>query len=197
MTEEVKHTKTEAKAEENPSHAKPKEEKAGKEFIIPLRSKFIKTPKYRRAPKAIRAIKEFLVRHMKVYDRDLKKIKIDKYLNEFIWTRGIKNPPAKIKIIAVKEGEFIRVELVELSEHLKFKKGRMEKRNTPSKAVPKKAEEITQDSKTEEEKTEEKEKKAAVVEAGHEMEKIDAKKAKHQTKLSKQPKHQKRMALAK
>src|SRR3990167_7181621 len=109
---------------------KPETEIGGKEreFIIPLRRKFKKTASYRRAPKAIRAIKEFLVRHMKVYDRDLKKIKLDKYLNEFIWTRGIKNPPSKIKIKAFVDGDFIRAELSELTEKLRFKKGKIEKR---------------------------------------------------------------------
>src|SRR3989304_1747657 len=109
---------------------KPETEIGGKEreFIIPLRRKFKKTASYRRAPKAIRAIKEFLVRHMKIYDRNLKKIKLDRYLNEFIWTRGIKNPPAKIKIKAVVDGDFIRAELAELPERLKFRKEKQGKR---------------------------------------------------------------------
>src|SRR3989304_5584071 len=118
---------------------KPETEIGGKEreFIIPLRRKFKKTASYRRAPKAIRAIKEFLVRHMKIYDRNLKKIKLDRYLNEFVWTRGIKNPPAKIKIKVVIDGDFIRAELAELSETLRFKKDRLEKREKKTAAAPK------------------------------------------------------------
>ncbi len=179
---------------------KTEKEKSWKEFIIPLRRKFKKTASYRRAPKAIRAIKEFLVRHMKIYDRDLKKIKLDKYLNEFIWTRGIKNPPAKIKVRAAVEGDLIRVELSELTEKLKFKKGKLEKREKAAEVVSKKARpeaaaEVPE--KTETEKTEEKEKKAAVVEAGQKMEKAAAKKMKHEMKISKQPKRQRRMALEK
>ena len=195
--------------EEKKKEAKPaerKEEKAWKEFIIPLRRKFRKTVSYNRAPKAIKVIKEFLVRHMKVYDRDLRKIKLDKYLNEFVWNRGIKNPPAKIKVKAFIDGDFIRVELVELTEKLKFKKGKLEKREKSTAPAPKKEELAEVTEKTEEtrpsvakleEKAEEKEKKAAVVEAGQKMEKFAEKQAKHQTKISKQPKRQRRMALQK
>jgi large subunit ribosomal protein L31e len=209
----------EKKAEEKHSSAKKEkpvekiEKKLEKEFIIPLRRKFKKTARYKRVPKAIRAIKEFLVRHMKVYDRDLRKIKLDKYLNEFIWTRGIRNPPSKVKVRVVVDGEFIRVELAELTEALKFKKQKLEKRETktrPSVAELKKkeVEKPVEPGKTEEEKTEdetrrrkamlEKEKKSAVVEAGRELEKATAKQAKHTTKdKTRQPKHQRRMALAK
>jgi|SRR3990172_1785559 len=182
-------------------------EKAWKEFIIPLRRKFKKTARYKRTPKAIRAIKEFLVRHMKVYERDLDKVKLDKYLNEFVWTRGIRNPPSKVKIKAIIDGDVIRAELSELSEKLKFKKSKLERRENKVASVAKKEPEQKLEEKTEEEKSEEetrrrgamleKEKKAAVVEAGQKIEKAAAKQAKHQAKVSKQPKHQRRMALQK
>jgi len=88
-----------------------KDENKWEEFVIPLRKKFKKTERYRKAPKAIRIIKEFLLRNFKIYERDLNKVKIDKYLNEFIWTRGIKNPPAKVRIRAFVDGEIIRAQL--------------------------------------------------------------------------------------
>ncbi len=191
MAEENKKPEVEKKEEK-------KEEKKWKEFIIPLRRKFKKVARYRKTPRAIKAIKEFLVRHMKVYDRDLKKIKLDKYLNEFVWTRGIRNPPARIKIRAVVDGDFIRAELFELTEKLKFKKSKLEKREKRVESVSKKEpEQEKPEAKTEEEKSEEKEKKAAVVEAGQKIEKDVAKRMKHEAKVSKQPKRQKRMALAK
>lgn len=197
MAEETK--KPETKKEENQNRGSAPPERTGKEFTIPLRRKFKKTASYRRAPKAIRAIKEFLVKHMKIYDRDLKKIKLDKYLNEFIWTRGIKNPPSKIKVRAFVDGDFVRAELAELTEKLRFKKGKLEKREKSAEAIKKKEPEpaLAAPGKTEEEKTEEKEKKAAVVEAGQKMEKAAAKKMKHEMKVSKQPKRQRRMALEK
>lgn len=182
-------------------------EKIEREYIIPLREKCRPAPRYKKTPKAIRTIKEFLVRHMKIRDRDLDKIKIDKYLNEFMWGRGIKNPPHKIKIKAIKEGEIVRVELAEFPEKLKFKKLREEKIEQRTKEISegkKKISEKTKEEiekvkeKTEEEKAEEKEKKAAVVEAGKEIEKATAKQMKHQIGgKTKEPKHQRRVALQK
>ncbi len=102
-------------------------QKIEREYIIPLRKEWAKVPRYKRAKKAIKAIRKFLVRHMKIYDRDLKKIKIDKYLNEEIWFRGIKKPPAKIKIKAIKEGEIVKAELAEMPKELEFKKKKEEK----------------------------------------------------------------------
>lgn len=175
-----------------------------REYIIPLRRQWKKVPRYKRANKAIKAIKEFLVRHFKIRDRDLNKVKIDKYLNESIWLRGIKRPPNKIKVRAKKESgsENIIVELSELPEKLKFKKLREEKREKKAKETKEKKkpekEEDKEGIKKSEEKTEEEEKKSAVVEAGKELEKAAAKKAKHEAKAkTKQPKRQFRQALKK
>lgn len=176
-----------------------------REYIIPLRKEWKKVPKYRRAEKAIKAIKEFLVKHMKVYDRDLNKIKIDKYLNEEVWFRGIKKPPMKIKVKAIKQGDIVRVELVDYPENLKFKKQREEKvvkegaEIAKKKAQEKKSLEQKEAEKEKKETNEEdKEKKAAVVEAGQKSEKAEHKKTKHETKINaKEPKHQKRKALQK
>ena len=66
-----------------------------KEYNIPLRKEFLKVPKYKRAKKAITAIKQFLVRHMKSED-----IKIGPKLNEEVWEKGIKNPPHHVKVTA-------------------------------------------------------------------------------------------------
>ena len=177
-------------------------EKLEREYIIPLRAKWKKVPRYKRANKAIKAIKEFLARHMKIRDRDLDKIKLDKYLNEFVWTRGIRKPPIKVKVKAVKEGDIVRVELSDMPEKMKFKKARLEKREKEAAEIGKKKkkeekpEEKTME-KTEEEKKEEKEKTKAGEEAGKELGKAAARTTKHQTKVSKQPKRQKRKALAK
>ena len=175
-----------------------------REYVIPLRRNWNKVPRYKRANKAIRTIKEFLVRHMKIRDGDLNKVKIDRYLNEFVWFRGIRKPPAKIKVKAVKEGEIVKAELSELPKELAFKKAKLEKREEKGAEAkgkkkpeekPEKVEETAEEKEEEKKKTEEK--KASVVEAGKEMEKAAAKTMKHQTKMSKQPKRQRRMALQK
>jgi large subunit ribosomal protein L31e len=192
------------KVKSEPKKEEKKEQVKEKEYIIPLSVKWAKVPRYKRANKAIRTIKEFLVRHMKVYDKDLKKIKIDKYLNEMVWFRGIKKPPRKIKVKVRKEGEIVRVEAAELLSKIKFKKDRIErikKAATETKKKKKVSEQpeekpAEEQPKPEEAKKEE-EKKSAVVEAGQERAKKAAKATKHQTKISKQPKRQMRQALKK
>jgi len=181
--------------------------KIEREYIIPLRHRWKIVPRYQRTNKAVKAVKEFLVRHMKIRDRDLDKIKIDRYLNETLWHRGIKNPPAKIKVLATKEGDIVRVKAVDMPQNIKFKKLREEKIETQAKQIAKKKKEGKKteepetgkvEEETEKKKEEEKENKAAVVEAGKEMEKAAAKQMKHQPKPDmKKPKHQVRMALEK
>src|SRR3989338_2378917 len=179
-----------------------------REYVIPLRRNWNKVPRYKRANKAIRTIKEFLVRHMKIRDGDLNKVKIDRYLNEFVWFRGIRKPPAKIKVKAVKDGEIVKVELSELPKKLALKKAKLEKREEKAgikKKLTEKPEEKIEKTEEEEKKkvdeetrlSEAESKKASVVEAGKEMEKAAAKTMKHQNKMSKQPKRQRRMALQK
>ena len=180
-------------------------EKLEREYVIPLRNKWKKVPRYKRVNKAIKAIKEFLVRHMGISDRDLNKVRLDKYLNEFVWARGIRKPPIKIKVRAIKEGDIVRAELFEMPEKMKFKKLRKEKIEqkameivkSKKKTLEKIKEGIKPEEKTEEEKKEEKEKAKAGEEAGKELGKAAAKTTKHQTKVSKQPKRQRRQALAK
>jgi len=183
-----------------------------REYIIPLREKCRVVPRYKKSNKAVKTIKEFLARHMKIRDRDLNKIKIDRYLNEFVWFRGIRRPPAKVKVRAIKENdgkgnEIIRAKLAEMPEKIKFKKLREEKiekeaSEAGKKKVIKKEETsekpVEETEKSKEKEKEEKEKKEAVIEAGKQMEKAEAKKSKHQVKDKvKQSKHQVRKALAK
>lgn len=92
------------------------EKKLEREYIIPLRKEWLKAPKHKRAKKAIRAIREFLARHMKA---EIKDIKIGRWLNREIWARGIKKPLGKVKIKAVKEEDIVKAELAELPEYAK------------------------------------------------------------------------------
>ncbi len=173
-----------------------------REYIINLRNRLLYTPRYRRTPKAIKELKMFVARHMKVYGRDLRKILLDRYLNEEIWFRGIQKPVLKLKIRAKKfDSGIVRVELVELPANLKFKKLRDEKAKERVSKVKeaKKPEEKTEEAEkeTQEEKKVEVEKEKAVVEAGMKEAKLQATELKHEVKVSKQPKHQIRKALQK
>jgi len=143
--------------------------KLEREYIIPLRKEWLKTPKHKRAKKAVRAIRLFLSKHMKVEFED---VKIGRFLNEYLWARGIKNPPAKVKVKVIREEGIARAELLDLSEKQKkmleeekkteeTKKKEKEEQEKAAKAkeeAEKKAEKEEKKKETEEEK-EEKEKK--------------------------------------
>jgi large subunit ribosomal protein L31e len=73
-------------------------DKLEREYIIPLRRGFLKVPRYKRSKKTISVIEEFLKKHMKA---DV--VKIGKYLNEYVWQDGIKNPPSRVEVRAVRE----------------------------------------------------------------------------------------------
>src|SRR3989338_6180265 len=104
----------------------------GREHIIPPSKEWRKVANYRRTGKAIKEIKKFIARHMKVPDRDVEKVKLDVYLNQEILFRGRKKPPAKIKVRARKEGEIVKVELAEMPEHWKFVQQKKLKLHKPS-----------------------------------------------------------------
>ena len=61
-------------------------------YMVPLRRAF-EAPKYRRTKVAVRIIREFTIRHMKATE-----VKIEKGVNELLWSRGITNPPRRIRL---------------------------------------------------------------------------------------------------
>ena len=174
-----------------------------REYTVPLRRGWLKVPKYKRASKAVKTLKEFIARHMKLYDDDLRKIKIDMILNNEIRFRGMKKPPGKIKVKAKKfDNNIIRVELVNLPEIIKFKKIREDKKKLAvSKKVEEKKEEKTkvEEIKEKEDKKDEtkeiKEKRESAKEESLKLSKEKAKETKH---VSKEKKIRiRRMALSK
>lgn len=78
-------------------------------YSIPLRRETLKVPPYKKANKAVKAVKEFIAKHMKS-----DKVVIGKYLNIRIWHHGMKNPPHIVKVNAVKDNKGkVFVELVD------------------------------------------------------------------------------------
>ena len=159
-----------------------------REYIVPLRREWLKVPKYKRATKAVKALKEFMVRNMKIYDRDLRRIKIDQVLNNEIRFRGMRKPPTSIKVKAKKfDNETVRVELVDIPDHVKFARLREEKlkSKTPKKVKEEKKEEKPEE--TEEKKVEAKEKEEASKEESLKISKDQAREQKHISKDNKVP----------
>jgi len=66
---------------------------------IPFYPRLNSIPRNKRAPKAMRILKEKVARLMKV---ELENILIDEEVNKKIWSRGIQKPPRRIDIRAVK-----------------------------------------------------------------------------------------------
>src|SRR3989344_8709103 len=162
-----------------------------REYIIPLRNEWRKVANYRRTGRAIKEIKKFIARHMKVPDRDLSKVKLNIYLNNEIWFRGKKKPPAKIKVKAIKEGDIVKVELAEIPEYVKFRIQKHEKmQNKLDKEKPETPKEIKKEKKKDEEvkkkdeekKKDEKEKEKSVAQLRQVEAKQDVKAQKHTIK---------------
>jgi large subunit ribosomal protein L31e len=67
-------------------------------YTVPLRKEYRKVPRWRKTKKAVDALREFLVKHMKSED-----VKLSKELNEHVWKHGIKNPPHHVKVNVTKD----------------------------------------------------------------------------------------------
>ena len=70
-------------------------------------------PPNKRAPRAMRILKSFITRHMRLEARkeereeeeESKKLIVSNEVNERIWSRGIEKPPRKIRVRAAKDKE--------------------------------------------------------------------------------------------
>ncbi|MBS3079567.1 60S ribosomal protein L31 [Candidatus Pacearchaeota archaeon] len=158
-----------------------------REYIVPLRSEWLKVATYKRANRAVKELKRFLVKHMKIYDRDLRKIKIENDLNNELRFRGMRKPPAKIKVRALKyDNDIVRVELVDIPDHVKYARIREEIKD---KEIKKKVSSLEKTSeKTEEKIGEKKEDKNDKEEKKSSLEKTSEKEhdAKEKTEASRE-----------
>ena len=77
-------------------------------YTIPLRDAW-RSPRRHRAPRAIRLIRSFIQRHMKVglktglEEEEEERLIISNEVNEWIWRRGIEKPPRKVRVRAVRD----------------------------------------------------------------------------------------------
>lgn len=99
--------------EAKPPRRKEKEEEIVEEriYTIPLGKAWIRPPN-KRAPRAMRIIRGFITKHMKLEaareeeeEETPKRLVIDNEINEKIWSRGIEKPPRKIRVRAAKDKE--------------------------------------------------------------------------------------------
>ena len=86
--------------------AEAKEVKDGERiYTIPLRGAYEKSMRIR-SRYAVDIVRSFLKTHMKTGE-----VLIGKNLNEAIWERGMKKPPRRVKVSAIKEGDVVKAEL--------------------------------------------------------------------------------------
>ncbi|MFT0898252.1 50S ribosomal protein L31e [Candidatus Methanoprimaticola sp. MG2] len=79
-------------------------------MVIPLR-KTKQAPRTRRANRAVKEVREIVKRHMRVSEEN---VWIDASVNEKLWENGMRNPPNKITVKAVKfEDGLVEVSLAE------------------------------------------------------------------------------------
>ena len=80
-------------------------------YTIPLREAW-RSPRKHRVPRAIRIIRSFIQRHMKVgwkvpleeeEEEEEGRVIISNEVNEWVWRRGIEKPPRKVRVRAVKD----------------------------------------------------------------------------------------------
>ena len=82
-----------------------------REMTIPLRAAW-SVPRTRRANRAMAQIKRHVSQHMKKTDEE--EIWIDESVNHVIWSRGMQNPPRKIRVQVTREEGFpLEVKLLE------------------------------------------------------------------------------------
>ena len=110
-------------AEEKEEAKPPKEEKTKKKeeeeiveeriYTVPLGKAWI-VPANKRTPRAVRMLRSFIVKHMKLEakkegeteeEEEPSKLVINNEVNERMWARGIEKPPRKIRVRAAKDKE--------------------------------------------------------------------------------------------
>lgn len=69
-------------------------------YTIPLRHVWVVTPRGKRAPRAVRDVRDYVARHMKAEE-----VAVSNEVNSAIWSRSINKPPRKISVRAVKDKE--------------------------------------------------------------------------------------------
>jgi len=111
-TEASKEEETTEPEEEKQTETKPPEEEEGEAaeeeievveeriYTIPLRHTWVVTARGKRAPRAVRDVRDFVARHMKAED-----VAVSNEVNNALWKRGINKPPRKMKVRAVKDKE--------------------------------------------------------------------------------------------
>jgi len=119
--EKAETAEAEEAEKEEEAEAPSKREKAEEEeeiveertYTVPLSKAWIMPPS-KRAPRAMRILKSFIIKHMKLEKRteaeegeeeEPKRLVVSNEVNERIWSRSIEKPPRKLRVRAAKDKE--------------------------------------------------------------------------------------------
>ncbi len=84
-------------------------------YNVPLRREFLKVSNWRKTEKAVKALRQFIEKHMKSDN-----VALGRYANQFLWKHGLRNPPHHIKVTASKDEKGrVTVELTEMTARAK------------------------------------------------------------------------------
>ncbi len=92
-------------------------------YTVPLRRAYNAAHKYR-ARAAMKALRAFIARHMKVEEG---KVKIHESVNHAVWKRGARKPPRRLKVVAVREGDVVWVYTPEARKEQEVKRAEVER----------------------------------------------------------------------
>jgi large subunit ribosomal protein L31e len=112
--EEAPEEETKAEEEAEKEEKKKPEEEIVEEriYTIPLSRAWI-APRKKRAPRAVRIVKSFIQKHMKIEaklataeeEEEVGRLVVSDEVNRKLWSRGIEKPPRNIRVRAVKDKE--------------------------------------------------------------------------------------------
>jgi len=124
------------------------DEKLERIYTVPL-GKAYDVSRNKRAPRAVKLLKEFISRHMKA-QMDL--VFLSNSLNSLVWGRSIQKPPRRIKIRVIKSDGKVRAYLPE--EQTAKEEKKPEPKKAPAKAEGKEPEKPKEEAKMAAEKKE-------------------------------------------
>ena len=127
-----------------------------REYVVPLRKSWLQVPIWRRSKRAVYELQFFIHKNTGAQE-----VKLSNHVNEYIWNKGAKSPPGKIKVIVEVKENVASVELAELPKSvLRAQEKEKQKEEKVKKAKEKKeSEKAPELEQTEEEKKAEDEKK--------------------------------------
>ena len=79
-----------------------------KVLTLNLRKYVLRVSRFKRAKKAVKTLRELVMRHSKS-----KVVKISVRLNQYIWSRGIRKPPTKVRVKISRKEDTAYVDLAE------------------------------------------------------------------------------------